>query len=301
MSDHEGGGEGEGRSFADLAAQFPAIVPLPGAPLSAPPSRQAAIAMDEMPAAAAEPAILQSGPAGETTPAAPFRRMDPSVPAPEPDLPLRAEIPTPPGWGWVAMLVLAVGIVAGAGVWWMQPSAPPPVAAVPSPPVAPAAEVAPPEIPVPAAVADATPPASAAPAVPEPVPPDLPATAPPQGSAPPVDALAPEAAPTAPNPAPSPPRAPVFGSVILYYRPATHGAAANVARVAAQLAPMAGQVETHKRARLPRVPTIRYAHPADRAAAQTLADTLGGTWRLLEAAPSRASRPSGTLEVLLGG
>lgn len=91
---------------------------------------------------------------------------------------------------------------------------------------------------------------------------------------------------------PVPTLAPPDRRVVIYRRPASSVAAAEAARLAEKLRPLAAQIETRTAAAISRLPTLRYFHAEDADAAQELATALrrpDAEWRvqgMLTQAPS---------------
>jgi hypothetical protein len=307
LSDQDGAGDDarddggrKRRSFTEAVALFDPIVPLPGTPDSlypvtgpppilAPP-RPPAPAAREPPNPPASPPIaapMVAAPAAAApvvaSPAVPPTREEVSQPPlaeaqAHPVRPSRRRL-----WPWATLLALGA---AGIGAVWVQriphPLPATPVAALPPPQPAPKAEAPPP--------ADAPEPTVAAPSAP---PAPLPDAAP---------ILAAPALPSAP-PAPDPnPPASADRRVIIHFRRASSEAGAEAARLATQLQPFAAQVDTRTATVVPRLPTIRYFHAADAAAAQDLANAIpspAGAWRVQSVATRRTRPPPGTFEVWL--
>lgn len=124
---------------------------------------------------------------------------------------------------------------------------------------------------------------------PEPAPGPPPTALLPMPDTEPATADAQPALPMPPLPVPPLPIPPVPASalpdrrVVIYRRPASSAAEAEAARVAAKLQPLAAQVETRTAAAISRLPTVRYFHAEDAAAAQELSAALrrpGAEWRV---------------------
>lgn len=100
----------------------------------------------------------------------------------------------------------------------------------------------------------------------------------------PVFPIPPVPVPPLPIP-PVPALAPPDRRVVIYRRPASSAAEAEAARLTARLRPLAAQVETRTAAAISRLPTLRYFHAEDAAAAQELSAALrrpGAAWRVQE-------------------
>jgi len=88
--------------------------------------------------------------------------------------------------------------------------------------------------------------------------------------------------------------------IVIYYRRASPVAAADAARLSAQLRPLAAQVDQRAATAIPPLPTVRYFHPEDAGAAEALAATLrrpAVEWRVQTVSPRRSLPPSRTFEV----
>lgn len=314
-------------SLIEAAAQYEPIVPLPGISSREPPGS----APDHLDNELSPPTNPRPVPVLSAVSAGPIAKP---VPSSEPELavalPAPAAAPSTQGearssavpattlsgrsrtlrlWPWIALLALIIAAGAG-GAFWLRTPQPHPAthtAALPHPaaeaPPAPPANT--PE-PRPAGSANVTPePISAAPPrAPAPMVAEVPAPAtsqPDTAATPPAPTLPPM--PTVPESttAVTTPRS-ADRRVVIRYRRASSVAGGEAARLADQLRPLAAQVDLRAATAIPRLPTIRYFHPEDAAAAQELATALRHSateWRVQARLSRRPRQPLGRFEVWL--
>jgi hypothetical protein len=311
------------RSFAEAAKLYEPIVPLPGSAAEIRPDP----ALDGLlPAADSQPVPIPPRSPVLVAPLALTPELkrrtlsgQASVPPSQEDAHASAEAspaspirPRKPRlWPWAALLSLGIAGV-GAGALWIHSSLQ--LAPVPQQPdlVAPPAPEAP--APPPAGTADtrpgtvphttSEPPSAAPPAALEPAVTEVPASpAAPQHGTTTAALPAPAEPSTVPEPALSAtPPVQAYRRVVIYYRRASSAAGAEAARLAAELGPLAAQVDRRAATSIPRLPTIRYFHPEDAAAAQTLATALrrpAAAWRIQSVSPRRRLPPPRSFEVWL--